>query len=355
MRRGRRNGRDQLMVARATSKSSWWCTLTAMAEKASWYAQESFFRESLADLQLVLGNELEYHLQRTAILTIRPDGIAGRRVEAVVRFIVEHGFRIVHVEHVRYTPITARELWRYQWNRATLDRLILLDLICRQGPGLILVLRDDIDQHGVPATVRLWSLKGSAVAEKRDGRKLRDVCMAPNRVLTLLHAADEPIDLVREMGVLLSTFRRLEWAKIFACVKHDPHAEAIKAMAMARSLYASTTAVDFNADAALARMWAAVADSAPDAQPIDLRAKLLHELSQVSTGHYFRLRAWLIAAEDVLESFDPWDIITAASFAIEHNIPGATSMVPGDVAARWYDGEGRLARRGSDSRLVAHT
>jgi hypothetical protein len=320
-----------------------WSTLTALPDKARWYESEAFFRESLADFRLVLGSELDYHVQRTAILTIRPDGIAGRRIEAVVRFLTENGFRIIHVECLRYTPILVRELWRYQLNRATLDRIMLLDLLCGQSPGLVLVLQDDVGRSDVPATVRLWSLKGSAVPEWRDGSTLRDVLSVPNRVLTMVHATDEPIDLLREMGVLLSTHRRLEWATLFARTDHDRDAGAEKALSMARSLYTSSAASDFDLAAVRARMRAAIADNGAESTPADPRARLLRDLFPVSAGAVFPLRAWLLTAGNVLESFDPWDVITAASFSIEHNLPGAASLIPGNAPEGWYDGKARRA------------
>ena len=58
--------------------------------------------------------------------------------------------------------------------------------------------------------MRLWALKGAFDSKLRHGSNLRDALAVPHRMFGLIHATDEPIDLVRELGVLLAHRDRVE-------------------------------------------------------------------------------------------------------------------------------------------------
>ena len=112
----------------------------------------------------------------------------------------ENEFEIVAARSITFDRLLWRALWQYQLTSATLDRLGVSDRHLAAGPGLLLVLRST-DGHDLPATVRLTSLKGSATLEQQVRGTLRHRLGQANRVLSLLHVADEPADLVRELGV----------------------------------------------------------------------------------------------------------------------------------------------------------
>lgn len=69
--------------------------------------------------------------------------------------------------------------------------------------SLFVVVRDDLRKNGVPGTVRPAEAKGSADLYERGAGTIRDlISVLPHSLLTALHTADEPADMIREFGVL---------------------------------------------------------------------------------------------------------------------------------------------------------
>ena len=190
-------------------------TITAVPQKFEEYSKEVSFRISEDAFNRAVGRESESILQRIASITVKPDGLIYDAVEPLISFMDQNGFRLFYsnLEHV--TPSQAREIWRFQWNVATLDRMRIFDAVIGLGKSLTLYFLDTTPNPSIPATTRLRTLKGSAVASLRDGNSLRDNIKSPNRLLTLIHAPDEPIDIVREVGILQPRENLLEfWESI---------------------------------------------------------------------------------------------------------------------------------------------
>ncbi|MGR4852125.1 hypothetical protein [Streptomyces sp. LARHCF252] len=97
-----------------------------------------------------------------------------------------------------------RALWAYMCRWATTERL-LLDALAALGPGLLVLWADNT---GASACERMTAVKGRNDPRRREPGTLRDIAGSPNRVLTMLHCADDAADVVRELGVLCSWAER---------------------------------------------------------------------------------------------------------------------------------------------------
>ena len=51
--------------------------------------------------------------------------------------------------------------------------------------------------------MKLWRMKGAALAERRTPEHLRTALRMHNRMLGFVHTPDEPADAVRELAILL--------------------------------------------------------------------------------------------------------------------------------------------------------
>src|SRR5881394_2404332 len=91
-----------------------WAFLTRMPKKAILYKDESCFREALDDVYTVFGDQLLGRLHDSALLIIKPDGLATGKASSICSYLSDHGFSIVGVERFRFTRVLVRELWRYQ-------------------------------------------------------------------------------------------------------------------------------------------------------------------------------------------------------------------------------------------------
>ena len=102
-------------------------------------------------------------------------------------------------------------MWRYQLTSATLDRLAINDLVLH-GSALLLLLRH-AGHLDVLASVRLSGLKGPSDVSQQSPDCLRRVLGQPNRVISFIHVADEPADVLRELTILADRpARRKMWS-----------------------------------------------------------------------------------------------------------------------------------------------
>ncbi|WKU42630.1 nucleoside-diphosphate kinase [Streptomyces sp. VNUA116] len=181
-------------------RSPTWARLTRFSGKDTVFAADLFAREAWATLARELGDGGAYSFaEATALMWVRPDAFAAGVARKVLAATQAAGFRPLAVRPVRVDRCGARALWAYMCRWATVERLWLLDALVALGPGLLVLWADDT---GEPAAARLTALKGSNAAGRRTGASLRDVAGSPNRLLTMVHVADEPADVVRELGIL---------------------------------------------------------------------------------------------------------------------------------------------------------
>lgn len=190
-----------------------WASLSPERRKA--FATDIYLRESLADLTEIGGETAVGALGELALFTFKPDAVIGRRMRPSLDFLTDNGFTPIAVAPVRYTRHSMRELWRYNWDTYTPDRLALTTLMHTAAESLLLLLRDAHFDGGVPASVRLSELKGPAIAEKRRAGQLREILAPPNEIINFVHVADEPGDVVRELAIFADrSERRRLWREV---------------------------------------------------------------------------------------------------------------------------------------------
>lgn len=180
--------------------------LAGESEKASRRA-DPLVREGWATLVGVLGEggALRFACE-IGLLWLRPDIAVAGAAQDVVERVAADGFVPVGACVVRLDRGGVRALWWWQLNRATAERLLLLDAVVALGPGLLVLYRHP---EGDPAR-RLTRLKGGNDPAGRPVDSLRSVAGSPNRLLTMVHTSDDPLDVVRELAVFLSWRERAE-------------------------------------------------------------------------------------------------------------------------------------------------
>jgi hypothetical protein len=184
-----------------------WEKLTASPRKPALFADDLYFREAWADVQDSWDGKGAEILQDLALFTFKSDGVIGRRIRPTLSFFERQGFALAAVAPMRHNRHSMRELWRYDWNLYPTDRLALTSLMHGATETLLLLLRDTRYDGVIPGTVRLADLKGS-VSQEWGPQHLRSVLKPPNRVINFCHIADEPADVVRELGIFLDRRER---------------------------------------------------------------------------------------------------------------------------------------------------
>lgn len=311
-----------------------WRVYTALSAKWGYYSLEIFFREALEAINTGFDCErVAYLLQRIAKVTLKPEGLVGGRLNALLRFLHYHGFKLLDVGRVHYSRYVSREIWRYQWNTATLDRIALSDFIAEQGPALEITVLDTRPKPPIPGTLRLRSLKGSAVPELRSPSSMRSMCGAPNRVLSIVHTVDEPADIIRELGITKTTDKIRQWLEDVIRRQHLSDDDLVKAAYEHESQLANTTH-DLDFEASAARLAARCGE--------EILGEIVVARGTVNSDSRFDFREWKSRIVSLGVAADPWDIITVGSYLVQnYRYIDEKCIINDDGRLEWAAGLGK--------------
>ncbi|AEV87133.1 nucleoside diphosphate kinase [Actinoplanes sp. SE50] len=235
--------------------------LTTVDGKADAYAVEARFRQTLyACAQATHADDsgLGMQIRQVGLGMFRPDAIAAGKAVPTLEYLRRFDCHPYAYFPVQITAKEYEEIWRYQLNVASGERLALLDLMFSWSQSILVQFRRTAAVIDVPVTVLMADVKGPADPVNREGWELRAHLASPSRVETYFHTADEPADVVRDGGLLLG-------ARRFAEMLAEPCDEA-RDVAGAIARLASTIATD--ARAAEATSDATVSPGIVDPDPL---------------------------------------------------------------------------------------
>ncbi|WP_409181590.1 nucleoside-diphosphate kinase [Amycolatopsis sp. VS8301801F10] len=297
-----------------------WRRLSVVPEKREVFGCDLYFREGWADVLSVFGGDATGVLGGLAMLVVKPDAVAGRRLGPIMEYLADNGFVPVATTRFAYTRHSMREVWRYDWHIYTVDRLQLCTFWYLTNDVLVFLARDVRPVPGLPATVRLCELKGVGDPARRQSHHLRTKLNPPNRMLNFVHVGDEPADIVRELAIFLDRPERLRFLEdLRAHLGEDRTAQARAEIA---ALEADCPAHDLDLAAALSRL-APLAGEAAAARLRDVAA----------SGERI---SWDELAELVpFEKADRWDVIVTASFVVHDERPVPHALLPPVSPEAW--------------------
>jgi hypothetical protein len=316
-----------------------WLGLTTVREKFEILAADAAFRESWQIAVEVLGDRAMSILQRIALVTIRPEAVLTGQVQTCLDYLERHDFEVGAVRPMRYHRLTIRDVWRYQWNVASLDSMRITDLVHRLAPAVLLVLFDRSATPSVPAACRFTGLKGTSRPDGRRPEHLRSVLGAPNQIMVMVHAPDEPMDLVRELGVL---FGQTDLFRMYNRFRRPTAGAVVMPLAGGREPPPSVAAAVAGFHQAVAqRRWSgsALVEAALDRANEQLSAA---QRSEPEGGVPLDWRSW--AANLSGAGFTPtaWPYLLIGSQYVRHSVAGAAPVIPETGRRRWLAGQGRL-------------
>lgn len=297
-----------------------WERLTRSPRKHSAYQEDLFFRESWHDAAGVLGPDALPLLWRHALLLIKPDGVVSRKTRDTLRFVHAAGFEPVYGAPVELTRHSIREVWRHDWHAYPVDRLALATFLYTSAPALLLVLADAWGDDVVPASGRLSDLKGHADPGSRLPGQLRTELRPPNPVINFVHVADEPADVVRELGILLDRPERRRLLRQLRRPARNDLGDLLDRLDREQPRH------DFDIAATLDRLVAAGVLAPAAAAELARRAR---------TGAALSWEELCAVADPYGDAVDVWDFICLASGLLPRGRPGTTALLPDSKAAAW--------------------
>jgi hypothetical protein len=306
---------------------------TVLPDKARYFSGEPFAREAMRDFLERAGPARTLDLLMThGTMLVKAESVVLRVVERIEQRIRAAGFTPVVAQPVRLSRQDIRLLWLYVLNGATLDRLDLLDLFKPATTSILLICRDDLQQQAsIPAAVRLQRLKGPTMPHQREPGHVRYGLGPDNRLLNYMHAADEPADVLRELGLLFDRPARRQL--IEQMLRGDDAGEALR---LAREdAYATSPIHDLEPAAALERLSVSIAKRCP--QPVATAVLPLLE-GLLARPAADAERAWN-QAHTLLWSYAAelgvWDYVVVGSSVCEHDPADGFRILPDPVHGRW--------------------
>jgi nucleoside diphosphate kinase len=308
--------------------------LACSTTKLALYAVDLYFWESWEDLRQVAAADTDGLVWSHAFLLVKPDGIAARKSRPALRWLDEHGFTVCAAESFRLDRHVPRAIWAYQWNIASRERKDLFDLLLALTDSLFLMLRGPAGD--VPATVVLSDLKGPADPALRRSGQLRHALGPRNFLLNFVHMADDPLDLVREIGVYFDAEVR---TRIYrqALDRHDARRAAEH---LAERLEAQVAERDLLLPPALTRLRER-ASAGPRRGRRATAWRELRELSEAVSGGASRdWQRLLCLADHVGIVTDVWDRIVIGTYLMDASVAGREPVLEAVSADDWRRAHG---------------
>jgi len=305
--------------------------LTAVTEKAAAYEVDRWYREGRESFAAHLRPA---ELLQLATITLKAEAVSSRQLEIAVHFVQSHGFEVVAARPVRFDASNVHQLWMYHWNVATPDRRALAQDLLSIGAALLLVVVDRSHPQLVPASAKLSALKGPAYPDRRQPNHLRSLLGARGRMLTFVHTADEPADVLRELGLLFSASHRDDLVRDIAQGPSDPDLVA-QLIASLYDRYPERSMDPNRGYAAFRRSLELTAERANHSESHAARAALeVLDVDRQLPGQlpWRQLRNHSLAA---LPEMDLWDPILYATERVLHDQPGSEPELRDGTGEDW--------------------
>ncbi|MGW1981838.1 nucleoside-diphosphate kinase [Streptomyces collinus] len=293
-------------------------SLTADPRKRAAYRLDPYAREGL-DLFRSPGDRA--WLYTTTFVVIKPDAVVGRRGGLVLDILEEEGWLPIAARTFTFDPLLTREIWRYQFNAASRQRIAVVDHLLGTSPSLLVLLRDTRRLDGLPATVRLTAAKGGADPQAAHARDLRTRFGRVNGLFNFIHTADEPADLVRELRIFC--FRTgTDWLRAAITATPRSTGEGCPARGLLAGLEADAPTHDLDSAQSLVRL---------TVRP-DVWGSLARE-----HGTRDAVQRWLSAldAHDLPPGTARWDVLSVLTDWIDCNEPGVAPVLATVSATDW--------------------
>ncbi|MGW7361942.1 hypothetical protein ACWGI8_00580 [Streptomyces sp. NPDC054841] len=291
--------------------------VTRSPVKARLFGADTYLREAA----WTFGDHVDDMLGVT-LCVLKPDTAVGRRYRTALEALRDHGFHPVDVLRLRHNRLTIRETWRFQLNFADRERIATMDLYLRSLDSVLLVLRDERHRPGdIPASVRLASLKGPAIAELRRPEHLRERLGALNGLFNFVHTADEPIDVLRDLGLLLEQGRR-EQVRERILVRHDAREEAEQIF---DAIEGETEPHDLDPE----QSWLRLTKSGA---PVGEAARARAAGRTVTAAELLRA-----AHHPDADPGDLWDLLSVLTATVRFNTPGVERIFPNVLLSAWQE------------------
>jgi len=170
--------------------------------KRAIYSDDLYFWEGWAAFTAAGSGEVaEAVFRHLTFVLIKPEAIVGRRIDPILGFLGARGFGVVGAWPVRLSRHAVKALWGYQINSTSLAWVHSLELGITAGELFVVGLTHALERGEAGTAAELLRLSKGTSA-RPGGDALRDRLKCPARLLSFVHAPDEPADVIRELAIV---------------------------------------------------------------------------------------------------------------------------------------------------------
>ena len=181
--------------------------LSCFPEKLELYSTDFHFQKGWATL-IELEKQGLFSTDRVWALgsvLFKVDSMLRGNAAHGIHFLEEHGFIIRAARVISLSSNLVTQFWKYSLGRLSHERIDLLKRLQSLSPSLYLLIEAPNKDSRLPCTLQVTEFKGQVVLSNRKRGTLRYAMGEPQSAFfNFVHTADEPADLVRELGLLFS-------------------------------------------------------------------------------------------------------------------------------------------------------
>ncbi len=170
--------------------------------KARLYPFDRDFERGCGALGALLGERAPAVIERSALVIFTPGCLVAGQLDQGLELLARGGFAPVFGRYFRFDEALVTRMWRYQLPTFRPDRWRLIVDLLLAGASFLLLARDDAPLPPDSAATRARALKGPSDPLLGQPGQLRTDLGGMNKIINLVHSAEEEADVVRETALL---------------------------------------------------------------------------------------------------------------------------------------------------------
>jgi len=253
---------------------------------------------------------------------LRGNGVRG------IRFLQDHGYEIRAVREVAFSERRVEQFWHYSLGRLSRERVDLLKRLQTISPSLYLIVESRGEGGCLPCSLRVTELKGQVELARRHTGSLRFAMGDPQSAFfNFVHTADEPSDLIRELGLLFDVTQRRDLI-LEVISGSSPDAEGLYKRLTARGRHSD---LDFSRAVGRVLGQVVAVEGLSNTEREDLFA-VTNQLRETGYASWLRLRHSLLAKGIQVDDID--DMVIAGGLVMIKQ-KSITQEFPSCEARHW--------------------
>ena len=166
-----------------------------------------------------IANNFYMKFQKCALVILKPECLKMNKVYFAIDILKSLNYMPVYISTKKMSQAQALSLWKYDWDNATISRVLLNCVAACWSESAILIIKD-MNNISRDSCEYLNSLKGSSINCHENKKFIRGKLETINNFLNFIHCADNNTEMIRELVIL---FNFNELVQIIELLNNDKY------------------------------------------------------------------------------------------------------------------------------------